>query len=68
MAESYPTPEAPAQKKSNKTLIIIIVVVLILLLLCCCVIVFVGPLILNLLGSQVGGVFSNIIEQMTPVP
>ncbi|MDY7040567.1 MAG: hypothetical protein SVX38_06875 [Chloroflexota bacterium] len=70
MAESYPTPEAPVQeKKSNRTLIIIIIVV-VALLLCCCVVVFVGPIFgLTLLGPEVGGVFSDVIEQLgTPVP
>lgn len=71
MAESYSTPEAPAQqKKDNTKLIIIIIVVVIALLLCCCAVVIVGPIFgLNLLGPTIGSTFSNIIEQLgTPAP
>jgi len=69
MAEDYSPSGAPAQKKSNTTLIIIIVVVVVLLL-CCCVFLCISPIFgLNLLGPEIGNVFSDVLEGiMTPAP
>jgi hypothetical protein len=57
--------EMPADKPARKTNIWLIfgVILLLCILFSCCVLI-----LLAFMGPVVGNVFSNILEQMTPVP
>jgi len=56
------TPQ-PAQKGPSTILIIVIVLVALCIIIPICIIC-----LLALLGPAIGNVFSNIIQNMTPVP
>jgi flagellar basal body-associated protein FliL len=53
-------------KQNNTTRNIIIAVAVVIFLCCCCIIAIWAGLLL--MGPAVGNVFSNVIQEITPVP
>jgi flagellar basal body-associated protein FliL len=53
-------------KQNNTTRNIIIAVAVVIFLCCCCIVAIWAGLLL--MGPAVGNVFSNVIQEITPVP